>query len=97
MLSLLLCSADVASGGILIASKDMRVMVRIMAIALMVTTGFLVAVKKYSWGLAGVWWSLVLFFAIRAVQSLGRLASLYGKQETTAPGNSPGESAAVAA
>lgn len=73
MLSILLCSLDVCSGGVLVASKDLNFLVRVMAVALSLVLGFLEVGRRSGWGLAGVWWSLVFFFAFRTVNSLSRI------------------------
>ena len=73
MLSIFMCSLDVASGGILVASKDLGFLVRMMAGALALVLGFLTLVRRQGWGLPGVWWSLVLFFAFRSAFSLSRI------------------------
>lgn len=56
MLSLLFCSLEVASAGILIARQQIGFLVRAMAASLVVMGAFCSAVRAYNWGLPGVWW-----------------------------------------
>ena len=47
-----------------------------MAIALVLVLGCLGGVRRYGFGLAGIWWTLVVFFAFRAFNSCGRILYL---------------------
>lgn len=73
LLSIFLCALDVCSGGILVASKDMGFLVRVMGVALPMVLGGLTLVRRNAYGLTGIWWTLVLFFAFRAANSCGRI------------------------
>lgn len=66
-----LCAADVAASGCLVARRRLAPLVKSMAAAALVT----VAASRFfrNLGLGGVWWSLVAFFAARAVGSCGAL------------------------
>jgi len=44
-----------------------------MAVALPMVLGCLTLVRRNGYGLAGIWWTLVLFFAFRAANSCGRI------------------------
>ena len=92
-LSLLLCSADVYAGGILIASKQMPYLVGVMTIALAAMAGYMALVRANDWGLGGVWWGLCLFFAVRVVQSVWKVYTLYytlpREEESSDEGNLP--------
>ena len=44
-----------------------------MAVALPMVLASLTAVRRQGFGLAGIWWTLVLFFAFRALNSCGRI------------------------
>ena len=79
MLSIFLCSLDVCSGGILVASKDLSFLVRVMAAALAVVLGCLWGINRRGLGLGSIWWTLVIFFAFRAANSLSRLLYLARK------------------
>ena len=76
--AILFCSMDVASTGVLIASKRMGYLVRAM-------TATLACVAVYYWrlkpaaghSLSGVWWGLVLFFAARSLQSAAGMLQTY--------------------
>lgn len=46
---------------------------RVMGVALLLVLGSLATVRRYSFGLAGVWWTLVVFFFFRAANSCGRI------------------------
>lgn len=81
-LAMCLTGIDVSCTGILLASKDLGYVARsflvtLGALALYITYG----VKAQGWGLAGVWWGLVFFFALRALQSVSRLLWLLNKKE----------------
>ena len=51
-----------------------------MAVALPMVLASLAMVGKRGFGLAGIWWTLVLFFAFRALNSCGRI--LYVSQRS---------------
>lgn len=70
VLAVLLCGLDVAATGVLIASKQLKLLVRAMTLTLALVAAF------YQWrrpagghSLGGVWWGLLLFFAARVLQS----------------------------
>jgi hypothetical protein len=56
MLSLLFCSLEVASAGILIARQQIGFLVGAMAVSLAVMGAYCGAVRAQGWGLPGVWW-----------------------------------------
>lgn len=70
-----ICGLDVAASGILLASRDLSYMAKTMAVNLVTLTAFFSYARKASWGLAGVWWGLVIFFGLRASASLWRIAN----------------------
>lgn len=77
MLAMLLTAADVGATGVLLARRDLRYVARSFVITLSLLAIFMWAgVFRLGWGLAGVWGGLVLFFALRSSQSLGRLLYL---------------------
>ena len=68
-----LCAADVAASGCLVARRRLSPLVRSMAAAAAVTLAASRFFESKNFGLGGVWWSLVAFFAARAVGSCGAL------------------------
>lgn len=46
---------------------------RVMAVALPLVLASLSFVRQRGFGLAGIWWTLVIFFAFRAANSCGRI------------------------
>jgi Na+-driven multidrug efflux pump len=75
-LAMFLCGIDVSAGGLLISKRDHVYVARAMAVTLTLSLCFFAASIKLGWGLAGVWWGLVLFFGMRFAQSVPRLISL---------------------
>lgn len=67
------CAADVAASGCLVARRRLSPLVRSMAAAAVVTLAASRFFESRNFGLGGVWWSLVAFFAARAVGSCGAL------------------------
>ena len=67
------CAADVAASGCLVARRRLAPLVRSMAAAAIVTLAASRLAEARGCGLGGVWWSLVAFFAARAVGSCGAL------------------------
>ncbi|KAK9830568.1 hypothetical protein WJX72_012538 [[Myrmecia] bisecta] len=87
-LAMLLTGIDVAANGILMANKDLHYIARAMAINLAVLAAYLALASKWSgWSLGGVWWGLVLFFGMRALQSTARLALTVFNDKHRAYGN----------
>lgn len=54
-------------------TDDCNVLCRVMAVALPMVLGCLTLVRRNGYGLAGIWWTLVLFFAFRAANSCSRI------------------------
>lgn len=65
-ISLLFCSMEVVSAGILIASRQITYLVMAMCATLATMAGFSATARAHAWGLQGVWWgalaSLPLLF-----------------------------------
>lgn len=72
---MLLCAVDVSAGGVLMACKDLLFLARAMTISFLALVAYFTATKAQAWQLGGIWWGLVLFFLIRAVQSCYHLYS----------------------
>ena len=70
---MLLCAVDVTAGGVLMACKDLLFLARVMTISLAVLIGYFSVAKNQGWQLGGIWWGLVLFFLLRAAQSMYRV------------------------
>lgn len=68
-LAMVLCAVDVSASGILMACKDLLFLARAMTVSFLALVVYFTAAKAQGWQLGGVWWGLVLFFLIRAVQS----------------------------
>lgn len=78
---MVLCGIDVAAGSVLVACKDLQYVARSMIITLIATASFFGASWRLGWGIAGVWWGLVLFFGLRSVQSVPRVLGLWPKEK----------------
>ena len=83
----MLCALEVAAAGLLLAGRQFGYLIRAMA----VTLAALLAARFWAGGglltrggLAGIWWGLVAFFALRAGQSLARVVALYGPRPAAA-------------
>ena len=57
------------------AGKDLLFLARAMTVSLGVLGAYFAVAKSQTWQLAGIWWGLVLFFGVRALQSGLRLYS----------------------
>ena len=68
-----LCAADVAASGCLVARGRLAPLVRSMLVAAALTLSASRFFEGRGWGLGGVWWSLVVFFAARSAGSCGAL------------------------
>ena len=66
---------DVSASGILMACKDLLFLARAMTISLVLLVAYFTAAKAQGWQLGGIWWGLVLFFLVRALQSCHRVYS----------------------
>lgn len=77
LLAMLLTAADVGATGILLARRDLAYVARAFLVTLIALAVFVSVFVRgpYGMGLEGVWWGLVLFFGLRCVQSVGRLAA----------------------
>lgn len=72
---------DVAATGVLIASKQLAMLVRAMSITLAVVVVYYQGLRPASGhALVSVWWGLVLFFGLRMSQSLVGIAGMYWTQ-----------------
>lgn len=70
---MMLCAMDVSASGILMACKDLLFLARAMTLSLVALVAYFTTAKAQGWQLGGIWWGLVLFFLIRAVQSSQRV------------------------
>eukprot|EP00897_Mesotaenium_endlicherianum_P002099 jgi/Mesen1/1917/ME000144S01042 len=75
MLCMLFCSLTMAMDGTAIASGDVVYVAQAQAVNLVVVTVAVAAVHSLQLGLAGIWWSLVLFFAARLMSHCLHVAS----------------------
>ncbi|WIA32752.1 hypothetical protein OEZ86_005937 [Tetradesmus obliquus] len=74
LVAMLLTAADVGASGVLLARRDLAYIARAYCVTLSSLWLFMwLGAKQPGWGLQGVWAGLVLFFALRCCQSLGRL------------------------
>ncbi|KAF6253478.1 mate-domain-containing protein [Scenedesmus sp. NREL 46B-D3] len=74
LVAMLLTAADVGASGVLLARRDLAYVARAYCVTLCSLWLFMWGCSSQPWwGLQGVWASLVLFFALRCCQSLGRL------------------------
>lgn len=78
-LALALAGLDVSSAAVLMTRKDYGYLARAMATSLGGLAAYLAALR--AWGpvqpaLGGTWWALVVFFGLRAAQSMVRCAAL---------------------
>ncbi|KAL6758381.1 hypothetical protein V8C86DRAFT_2598176 [Haematococcus lacustris] len=71
-LSACLVGLDVSSTAINITQRDFTYMARSYVVTLLATSLYFWACRSQGWGLLGVWWGLVLFFAMRSLQSMVR-------------------------
>ena len=74
-IAMILCAVDVSASGILMACKDLLFLARAMTVSFLALVVYFAAAKAQGCQLGGIWWGLVLFFLIRAVQSCYRLYS----------------------
>lgn len=95
--SLVISGADAASSGVNLALGDADYMARSFAATLAVLSGFMWVSHASGWGLQGVWWGLVLFFGVRAVQSAGRVMLKHLAGDGSGGSSSPPAAAAPAA
>ena len=70
--ALLLCGADVSATGVLLALRDRGYVARSMAVSLAGLGAFLWSQRAAGPSLGLVWWGLVVFFGLRAAQSVPR-------------------------
>jgi hypothetical protein len=69
-----LLAAPAGASGVLLARRDLAYVARAYCVTLCSLWLFMwVGASRPGWGLEGVWAGLVLFFALRCCQSLGRL------------------------
>lgn len=73
-LSQLLIGMDVTAVALLIAARDVPYVMRSFVLTFACLLGFMAVCRLQDWGLPGVWWGVVFFFGLRALQSCGRLA-----------------------
>ena len=73
------------------ACKDLLFLARAMTISLFALVAYFTTAKAQGWQLGGIWWGLVLFFLIRAVQSSYRVYSRHLTAHSV-PSMSPFES-----
>lgn len=73
------------------AGKDLMFLARAMTVSLAALGAYFAVAKNQSWQLAGIWWGLVLFFVVRAVQSGLRLCSQRMTDEVHVPHVTPFE------
>ena len=66
---------DVSASGILMACKDLLFLARAMTVSLAMLMAYFTVAKAWGWQLGGIWWGLVLFFFVRALQSCHRVYS----------------------
>jgi hypothetical protein len=67
-------AAPAGASGVLLALRDLAYVARAYCVTLCSLWLFIwVGASRPGWGLEGVWAGLVLFFALRCCQSLGRL------------------------
>ena len=66
---------DVSASGVLMACKDLLFLARAMVVSLFALVAYFPAAKAQGWQLGGIWWGLVLFFLLRAIQSCSRICT----------------------
>lgn len=79
----MLCALEVAAAGLLLAGRQFGYLIRAMGVTLaaLLAARFCAGGRLLTrGGLSGIWWGLVAFFAMRAGQSLARVAVLYGRR-----------------
>ena len=72
-ISMLLVGVDVGATSVLYANGDAPFIARAMGWNLLLMVAFFWAVREFGWGMQGVWWGIVFFFAIRVIWSAPRL------------------------
>ncbi|KXZ56871.1 hypothetical protein GPECTOR_1g786 [Gonium pectorale] len=72
--SMLALGADVVASGVNIGMGDTRYVATSYVITLVALGAFMAVSRALGWDLPGVWWGVVVFFGVRALQSLGRVA-----------------------
>lgn len=76
---MLLIGLDIACHGVLLARRSYAYIASAYSATLLALVGFTAACKALDWGLTGVWWAIVLFFALRTVFSGAAVARAYPK------------------